>query len=84
MLPCNVSNMSNFVAGFLLHGLPHGMCSVRWPDGSEFHGEFVHGEMTGYGRYIFCKRMDGRYDDAAEFRGERKGVDEGGGEGRGG
>ena len=20
-------------SGFLLHGLPHGMCSVRWPDG---------------------------------------------------
>jgi hypothetical protein len=48
------------------------MCSVRWPDGSEFHGEFVHGEMTGYGRYIFKKVADGRWDDAAEFRGARE------------
>ena len=27
-------------AGCLEAGLPEGMCSVRWRDGSEYHGEF--------------------------------------------
>ena len=41
-------------AGWLSHGLPEGMCSVRWGrDQAEYHGEFCEGEMTGYGRYIF-------------------------------
>ena len=49
-------------SGWLSNGLPEGMCSVRWPDGSEYHGEFSDGEMTGYGRYIF--------PDCSEFRGD--------------
>jgi hypothetical protein len=49
-------------SGFLQHGLPDGMCSLRWSDGSEYHGEFLNGEMTGYGRYIF--------PDKSEFRGD--------------
>ena len=51
-------------SGWLSSGLPEGMCSVKWPDGTEFHGEFSDGEMTGYGRYIFA--------DAGEYRGAFK------------
>jgi hypothetical protein len=49
-------------SGWLSNGLPDGMCSVRWLDGSEYHGEFLDGEMTGYGRYIF--------PDTSEYRGQ--------------
>ena len=44
------------------------MCSLRWADGSEFHGEFCDGEMTGYGRYIWPSSGSA----AAEYRGEFK------------
>jgi len=50
--------------GWLVNGLPEGLCSVRWADGSEYHGEFADGEMLGYGRYIFA--------DGLEFRGDFK------------
>ena len=50
--------------GWLLHGLPHGLCSIKWPDGSEYHGECRHGQLCGYGRYIFASEGGG-----AEFRG---------------
>ena len=40
-------------AGWLLHGLPHGVCSMRWSDGSEFHGEFEHGDITGWTLILF-------------------------------
>ena len=49
--------------GWLLHGRPHGLCSIRWADGSEYHGECCHGELTGYARYIFGG------GHGAEFRG---------------
>jgi hypothetical protein len=51
-------------SGWLSNGLPDGMCSVRWLDSSEYHGEFLDGEMTGFGRYIF--------PDASEYRGDFK------------
>jgi len=40
-------------SGWLAQGLPDKMCSVRWCDGSEYHGEWLDGVMSGYGRYIF-------------------------------
>ena len=48
-------------SGMLRQGLPDSQGSLKWADGSEYHGEFVDGELTGYGRYIFV--------DQAEFRG---------------
>jgi len=48
-------------SGYLAAGVPDGLCSLRWRDGHEFHGEFQDGEMSGYGRYIFA--------DSTEFRG---------------
>ena len=51
-------------SGWLNNGLPEGMCSLRWLDGTEYHGEFLDGEMTGYGRFIF--------QDTSEFRGDVK------------
>lgn len=51
-------------SGWLSNGLPEGMCSLRWSDGSEYHGELLEGEMTGYGRYVFA--------DKSEYRGDFK------------
>jgi hypothetical protein len=48
-------------SGFIFRGLPHGMCSLRWPDGTELHAEFVDGEPEGFARFIWA--------DGAEFRG---------------
>lgn len=35
-------------------GVPDGLVSLKWKDGTEYHGEMADGEMTGYGRYIFA------------------------------
>ena len=40
-------------SGWLANGLPDKLSSVRWRDGTEYHGEFVDGVMAGYGRFIF-------------------------------
>jgi hypothetical protein len=52
-------------AGFVREGLPDVFGSLKWPDGTEYHGEFDDGEMSGYGRYIF--------GDGGEFRGAFRG-----------
>ena len=58
--PCGGEVALRF-SGWLAAGLPDGLCSLRWRDGTEFHGEFADGEMSGYGRYIAA--------DGTEFRG---------------
>ena len=52
-------------AGFVREGLPDVFGSLKWPDGTEYHGEFDDGEMSGYGRYVF--------GDGGEFRGAFRG-----------
>ena len=40
-------------SGQLQNRLPHGFCEMKWPDGTEIHGFFVEGELTGQGKYYF-------------------------------
>uniref|UniRef100_A0A7S0EEF0 PA domain-containing protein n=1 Tax=Hanusia phi TaxID=3032 RepID=A0A7S0EEF0_9CRYP len=37
-------------------------CSLRWPDGSQYHGQFKQGTLTGIGLYVF--------PDGSEFYGQ--------------
>ena len=47
--------------GWLENGLPHGMCGLKWEDGTEIVQNFDKGRMSGQTRFI--------WPDKTEFRG---------------
>ena len=76
LLYINISMTTTAIRTSLMASRLHiGMASLRWLDGSEYHGEFAHGSMSGWGRYIFPPTSGAGAAAAgmgsrAEFRGE--------------